>query len=64
VTQAVRVNQGWSEEGAKALNTENASAIARLGYDPNTAPRKPSPEELNKAAAAIFSKIRLKTPRT
>lgn len=46
------------------LNRENTSAVARLGYDPNTAPRRPSPEELSKAAQAIFSKIRLKPQRS
>ena len=64
MTQAIRVNMGWSEEGAKALTRENEQAIARLGYDPNTAPRRPSPEEISQAAQAIFSKIRLKPQRT
>lgn len=59
MTQAIRQNMGWSKGGAEQLNRENTQAIARLGYDPNTAPRRPSPEEIGKAAAELFSRIKL-----
>ena len=64
VTQAMRNQMGNTKEGAEALARENEQAIARLGYDPNTAPRRPSPAELHKAAQEIFSRIRLKQPKS
>lgn len=64
MTQAIRYNLGFSDEGAKQLTRENGEAIARLGYDPNTAPRHPSPDELHKAALEIFSRIRVKPLKT
>ena len=60
----MRANMGWTKEGAEALNRENQQAIARLGYDPNTAPRRPSAEEIGRAAAEIFSRIKLRTQQS
>ena len=64
MTQAIRHQLGNTKEGAEALTRENEQAIARLGYDPATAPRRPSPEELHKAAQEIFSRIKLRQPKS
>jgi hypothetical protein len=58
----MRTNYALAEP--EKLTRENTSAFERLGYDPNTAPRRPSPEELGKAAQAIFSKLKLRPHRT
>lgn len=58
MTQAIRFNKGWSEEGAKELSHEHEQTVARFDYDPNTAKPRPSREEIGRAAQSLFAMLK------
>lgn len=56
----MRVNYAMAEP--EKLNQENTSAFARLGYDPSTEQRRPSPQEMHQAAQSLLARLKKLPP--